>query len=124
MAVAPAQKNESLPDGLKVFSIQIEAHGQGSPAEAVELARSLRIHLWGAKNARPGWLKTAQAIADREQVPVTFFVANEEYGTWVDFPGFGTYSHTSDIIAPAGVDIGPSLADAGVVTGRSTASGA
>ena len=35
-----------------------------------------------------------------------FFVANEEYGTWVDVPGLGTYSHTSDIIAPAGADFG------------------
>ena len=38
-----------------------------------------------------------------------FFVANEEYGTYVAVPGLGTYSHTSDIIAPAGVDFGPSL---------------
>jgi len=112
---APAT-NPRLPSGLKVFTIQIEAHGQGSPAEAVELAKSLKIHLWGAKNAKPAWLAKAQEIADRDKVPVTFFVANEEYGTWVDFPGMGTYSHTSDVIAPAGADIGPSLADAGVVT--------
>jgi hypothetical protein len=76
----------------------------------------LKIHLWGAKNPRPGWLKKAQEIAERDKVPVTFFVADEEYGTWVDFPGMGTYSHTSDIIAPAGADIGPSLANAGTVT--------
>ena len=38
-----------------------------------------------------------------------FFAANEEYGTFVDVPGLGTYSHTSDIIAPADVDFGPSL---------------
>ena len=107
---------EPLPAGLKVFTIQIEAHGQGSPAEAVELARALRVHLWGAKNAKPEWVARAQAIADREKVPVTFFAANEEYGTWVDVPGLGTYSHTSDVIAPAGADFGPSLADAGVVS--------
>jgi hypothetical protein len=41
---------------------------------------------------------------------VKFFIANEEYGTFVDVPGFGTYSHTSDILAPAGADFGPSLA--------------
>ncbi|MEW6303640.1 MAG: prenyltransferase/squalene oxidase repeat-containing protein [Verrucomicrobiota bacterium] len=101
---------------LNVYSIQIEAHGKGSPAEAVDLAQSLRIHLWGAKNATPAWLARAQAIADEQRVPVKFFVANEEYGTFVHAPGFGTYSHTSDIIAPAGADIGPSLAKAGDVT--------
>lgn len=123
------RRSESLPSGLNVFSIQIEAHGQGSPAEAVDLAGALHIHLWGAKNARPQWLARAQALADKQNVPVRFFVANEEYGTWVDVPGLGTYSHTSDIIAPvpalvfdkktggqAGADIGPSLANAGVVS--------
>jgi len=106
----------TLPSNLKVFSIQLDAHGQGSPAEAVELARSLRVHLWGAKNAKPGWIAQAQRLADEQRVPVTFFVANEEYGTWVDVPGLGTYSHTSDIIAPANADIGPSLANRGVVS--------
>jgi hypothetical protein len=110
------RRNELLPSGLDVFSIQIEAHGQGSPAEAVDLALALHIHLWGVKNARPGWIARAQALADRANVPVRFFVSNEEYGTWVNVPGLGTYSHTSDIIAPAGVDFGPSLSNAGVVS--------
>lgn len=109
-------KKFALPKDLKVWSIQIEAHGQGSPTEAVLLAKSLGIHLWGAKNAKPEWLAKAQAIADAEKVPVKFFVANEEYGTWVDFNGFGTYSHTSDIIAPAGADIGDSVAKTGEVS--------
>lgn len=111
----PAIK-KSLPKDLKVWSMQIEAHGQGSPTEAVLLAKSLRIHLWGAKNASAKWLAKAEAIADEEKVPVKFFVANEEYGTWVDIPGYGTYSHTSDIIAPAGASIGDSLAKAGDVS--------
>ncbi|HEY1378723.1 MAG TPA: prenyltransferase/squalene oxidase repeat-containing protein [Gemmataceae bacterium] len=98
-----------LPAELRVFSIQIEAHGQGSPAEAVDLARSLRIHLWGAKNAKPGWIARAQQLADQQKVPVKFFVANEEYGALVSVPGLGTYSHTSDIIAPAGSDFGPAV---------------
>ena len=34
----------------------------------------------------------------------------------VKVPGTGTYSHTSDIIAPADQEIGPSLANTGVVT--------
>jgi hypothetical protein len=97
-------------DNLQVFTIQIEAHGNGSCAEAVEIARALRIDLWGAKNAPAGWIVKAQSLADRRQVPVKFFVANEEYSTFVDVPGLGTYSHTSDIIAPAGADFGTSLA--------------
>lgn len=113
---ASLQTGGPLSSNLKVFSIQIESHGRGSPAEAVDLARALHIHLWGAKNAEPSWIARAQQLADRDKVPVTFFVANEEYGTWVDTPGLGTYSHTSDIIAPAGADIGSSLANAGVVS--------
>jgi len=106
----------ALPKDLKGWSIQLEAHGQGSPTEAVLVAKSLGIHLWGAKNAKSAWLAKAQSIAEAEKVPVTFFVANEEYGTWVDFNGFGTYSHTSDIIAPAGAEIGESLAKTGEVS--------
>ena len=101
---------------LKIFTIQIEAHGNGSCAEAVELAHALRIDLWGAKNAAPGWIAKAQGIADRRTIPVKFFVANEEYGTFVDVPGLGTYSHTSDIVAPAGADFGASLAGKEVVS--------
>jgi hypothetical protein len=106
----------ALPTGLKVFSIQIESHGQGSPADAVALAGALRIHLWGAKNAKPEWLARAQALAERQKVPVKFFPADEEYGTWVTIPGLGTYSHTSDVLAPPGAEYGTSLASAGVVT--------
>jgi hypothetical protein len=112
---APAPKR-SLPTDLRVFSIQLEAHGQGSPTEAVELARSLRIHLWGAKTAKTAWLACAQSIAEQQKVPVKFFIANEEYGTWVNVPGLGTYSHTSDIIAPAGANIGSSLANQGAMS--------
>lgn len=90
----------ALPEGMKVFSLQIEAHGAGSPTDAVRLAKSLRIDMWGAKNPKPGWIEEAQAIARREGADVQFFVANEEYGTWMQIPGFGTYSHMSDIIAP------------------------
>jgi hypothetical protein len=75
------------------------------------MARALGIHLWGAKNAEPGWLEYTQKIADAEKVPVTFFVSNEEYGTYVSVPSLGTYSHLVDIIAPAGSAFGPSMAD-------------
>jgi hypothetical protein len=100
-----------LPDGLKLFTAQVQAPGAGSPAEAVELARVLRIHLWGAKNARPGWVERCQQVADRRRVPVRFFVANEEYGNYVRLAGLGTYSHLSDVMAPAGVDFGPAMTD-------------
>jgi len=49
---------------LRVYTIQIESHGKGSPAEAADLARALKIHLWGAKNATPAWLTRAQAEAE------------------------------------------------------------
>jgi len=106
---APA--TEPLPDGLKLFTIQIQAPGQGSPAEAVELARALKIHLWGAKNTTAAWIARAQEVANRAGVPVTFFVADEEYGTFVSLPGFGCYSHIADLMAPAGVDFGASMKD-------------
>lgn len=115
--VAPkGQIASALPEGLKVFSIQIEAHGKGSPREAVDLADALKIHLWCAKNAQPEWIARAQALANAHKVPVTFAVANEEYGTWLTVPGMGTYSHTSDVMAPAGREIGDSLAGQKPVT--------
>ncbi|MCC6512081.1 MAG: terpene cyclase/mutase family protein [Pirellulaceae bacterium] len=116
--LAPHNSRQSrpLPDGLNVYSMQIEAHGQGSPREAVLLAKSLKIHLWGAKNAKPQWVHRAQELADREQIPVRFFASDEEYGTWVHIHGMGTYSHTSDIVAPFAADTGSSLAKQGVVT--------
>jgi hypothetical protein len=114
---ARARKPASrIPPDLRVFSIQLEAHGKGSPAEAVALARALHIHLWGAKNAEPAWLRKVQSLAEEQRVPVTFFVSNEEYGTWVDVPGLGTYSHTSDIVAPPGAEIGKSMKDDGVLS--------
>ncbi|MBL9202148.1 MAG: hypothetical protein JNL39_16675 [Opitutaceae bacterium] len=105
----PLRARATLPPGLKIFSAQIESHGQGSPAETVELARALKIDLWGAKNGKPAWSARVRAIAAERKVPVTFFTADEEYGTWVHIPGLGTYSHTSDLVAPMGADIGPPL---------------
>lgn len=100
----------AIPGDLKVFSAQLEAHGQGSPSEAVDLADCLGLHLWGAKNAKEGWIRAAQEIADRRRVAVQFFAANEEYGTWIRFPGFGKYSHMSDIVASDTQATGESLA--------------
>ncbi|MEO6245849.1 MAG: prenyltransferase/squalene oxidase repeat-containing protein [Opitutaceae bacterium] len=105
----PLRARMVLPAGLKIFSAQVEAHGTGSPAEAVDLARHLKIDLWGAKNGKPGWTARVRDIAAQEDVPLLVFTADEEYGTWVDIPGLGTYSHTSDLVAPDGADIGPPL---------------
>jgi hypothetical protein len=112
----PLRARAVLPGDLKIFSLQLESHGQGSPAEAVDLARSLKIDLWGAKNAKREWLARVRAIAAEQKVPVKFFTADEEYGTWVTVPGLGTYSHTSDLFAPGDTDIGPSLATQGVIS--------
>ncbi|MBC7365840.1 MAG: terpene cyclase/mutase family protein [Undibacterium sp.] len=104
-----APTRTALPENLKLFSLQLEAHGTGSPAEAVALAGALRIDLWGAKNATPARLARAAALAAEARVPVKFFRADEEYGTWIDVPGLGTYSHMSDVMAPADTAIGPPL---------------
>jgi len=103
-------RTRGLPSNLKVFSIQIQNPGSGSPYEAVDLAQALKIHFWGAKNAQPGWIDRAQEVADQREVPLTFFTANEEYGTWLKVPGLGTYSHVSDIVAPSASEYGPSVA--------------
>jgi hypothetical protein len=102
----------SLPAGLKLFKIQIEAPGVGSALDAVEMARAMHVDLWGTKSAKLGWGERAQKIADERKVPVKFFVANEEYGTFFTIPGMGTYSHLADVIAPMGVDFGKSMANA------------
>ncbi len=78
-AVRRQPDQKPLPEGLMPFTIQIQAPGQGSPREAAELARALKIHLWGAKNAPPGWIEQAQAEARSRGIPVTFFQAFEEF---------------------------------------------
>ncbi len=100
----PAKKPEDL-SGYKVYTVQFEASGSGSPAEAVMLADSLKINLWGAKNATPQWLATAQKIADKNKVPVHFFIADESYGKDVSIPGMGTFGHILDFISPANANI-------------------
>ena len=70
----------------------------------------LRMYImWGEKNGKHEWAARVRQLAAEQKVPETFFTADEEYGTWVDIPGLGTYSHTSDLVAPAGADIGPPL---------------
>jgi len=109
-AAATTRTRPRLPEDLKVFSIQIEAHGQGSPEEAVDLADSLKIHLWGAKNSKTGWIERAQHLANQQGADVRFFVASEEHVTWIGVAGMGIYSHMSDVVGPAAASLGSSLA--------------
>lgn len=104
---APVATQHAIPDGSRVFTMQVEAPGGGSPAEAVLLAGALGIHIWSAKNSAPGWIEEAQQIARRKRVPVLFAVGNEEYGTFVKVPGLGTYSHLDDYVVPAEGNRGP-----------------
>lgn len=112
----PKPHRNVLPSDLNVYSVQIESHGRGSPVETVALAKALKIHLWGAKNAEPGWRVKVAELAANQRVPVSFFLADEEYGSWLGIPGYGTYSHIADIMAPADAPIGESLAGKGVVS--------
>ncbi|MDZ4799496.1 MAG: prenyltransferase/squalene oxidase repeat-containing protein, partial [Bryobacteraceae bacterium] len=106
----PAIKRRSgIPDGLRVWTMQIEAPGKGSPEEAVTVADTAGIHIWAAKNSDPGWIPAAQAIADRRKVNVKFAVGNEEYNTFTAVAGFGDYSHLVDLCAPANTKIGEPL---------------
>ena len=72
---------DQRPPGRHSIDIHIRAPGHGSPANAVELARSLKIHLWGAENSPAGWIACAEAIADQRRVPVTFFAARIDKST-------------------------------------------
>jgi hypothetical protein len=97
----------TIPNGARVYSIQIEAPGQGSISEAVEIAGALGIHLWTAKNAKPAWIDAANRSARDSGVPVHFYPAGEDYGTYYSVPGLGTYSHLIDWVAAK--DPGPPM---------------
>lgn len=102
----PTEKKVDF-SGLKIYSAQFEAPGVGSPAEAVMLADSLHIQLWGSKNGPEGWIATAQKMADEKHIPVTFFVADEPYGKWVHVNGMGSFGHILDFMAPADAKLPP-----------------
>lgn len=99
-AKVPAAKKELL-SGEKVYTVQFQSVGAGSPAEAVMLADSLNIDLWGAKNAPAGWVNAAQAMAGKKGVPVHFFVCDEPYNKNILVPGMGSFGHILDYFAPA-----------------------
>jgi prenyltransferase beta subunit len=101
------KKKEKLPDlsGYKVYTVQFQAFGGGSPAEAVMLADSMKIQLWGAKNAPKGWIESAQYVADEKKVKVTFFHADEPYGKDVRVEGMGNFGHILDNYYPASASL-------------------
>jgi hypothetical protein len=103
---AARAKWAAIPSGARVFSIQVEAPGNGSPREAALLAKTLGVHIWAAKNAPAGWIEEAQRVAGAEAL---FAIANEEYGTYTAVPGLGCNSHQVDTLAAAGVDSGQQL---------------
>jgi len=99
----PKDLVETHPDfsGYKVYTVQFQAQGQGSPKEAVMLADSLHINLWGVKYPVEGWVSVAQRIANEKKVPVTFFQSDEPHDNLITIPGMGSFNHVLDYIAPA-----------------------
>lgn len=88
--------------GKNIYTAQFQSVGNGSPKEAVALAREFKINLWGAKNSPDGWIKEAQRIADENKVPVHFFITDEPYNKNVFIPGMGKFGHILDYYAKAG----------------------
>lgn len=103
----PKDLVETHPDftGYKVFTVQFQAQGKGSPKEAVMLADSLHIHLWGVKYPLDGWIVEAQRIANERKVPVIFFLSDEPHDNLITIPGMGSFNHVLDYIAPANAPI-------------------
>jgi prenyltransferase beta subunit len=99
--IAVSTQSELDLSEYKIYTVQFQAHGTGSPSEAVMLANNLGIHLWGAKNASKDWIETAQKIADDRKIPVKFFHSNEDYGRYIQIDGMGSFSHLLDPIFPA-----------------------
>ena len=98
--IAARGKGKCDISSLHAFTIQFEAPGSGSVREAVQVSKELKIHLWGAKNAKPEWIAAAQAEADRCGVLVRFFRSDEAYGERRDIPGLGNFSHLRDPATP------------------------
>jgi hypothetical protein len=73
----------------------------------VYLAERLGIDLWTGKNGPDGWLQYTQSLARQRNVRTLFAVGNEEYGTFVNIPGLGVYSHLDDMVAPLDNKLGP-----------------
>ncbi|HEX2976790.1 MAG TPA: prenyltransferase/squalene oxidase repeat-containing protein, partial [Bacteroidales bacterium] len=110
-ALDKSRKAKSLPNekpdftGCKIYTVQFQAQGQGSPKEAVMLADSLHIDLWGVKYPVKGWVAEAQRLANERKVPVTFFISNEPHDNLVTVPGMGSFNHVLDYIAPGDREI-------------------
>lgn len=102
VSIKPQYQTKENFAGMKVFTVQFQASGNGSLIEAVMLADSLKIDLWGAKNANQQWIDAAQKLANEKKVAVKFFHSDEPYGKDIIVPGMGTFGHILDNYAPAG----------------------
>ncbi|HMR84540.1 MAG TPA: terpene cyclase/mutase family protein, partial [Niabella sp.] len=60
-AVSPKKDIENF-KRKNIYTVQFQSVGNGSPKEAVFLAKEFKIDLWGAKNSAPGWIEEAQRI--------------------------------------------------------------
>lgn len=98
-------KNTPSFNNKKIFTVQFQSVGDGSPREAVMLAEQLKIDLWGAKNAPKGWIEEAQKVADQNKVKVHFFITDEPYNKNIVVPAMGVFGHILDYFAPAGYSI-------------------
>lgn len=96
--------NQNIFNGYRIFTVQFQAHGVGSPKEAVYMADKFKIDLWGSKNASKEWLQEAQRIADEKSVKTLFFHSDEDHDTDFKIEGQGSFSHILDPAYPAGSD--------------------
>jgi hypothetical protein len=90
----------TLPENLRVVSLQLDAPGQGSPIELIRLARSLKIDHWVTRNGADGYRDELQKVAAEQGVPVIFDKAQEDYILHVNMPGLGDYARTSLLTTP------------------------
>src|SRR5699024_10567407 len=86
--------------GLKIYTVQFEARGFGSPCDAVMLADSLHIDVSACKNGAARWISRAQESADQEDVPVIFFNSDDPYGKFIHVKGMGSFGHILHFMAP------------------------
>lgn len=96
----PRREPREFPPNLRVFSVQLNAPGQGSPTELIRLARSLKIQHWLTRNGIDGYRETLQRLATAQKVSVVFDKAQEDYNLHLEIPGVGSYARTSLLLTP------------------------
>ena len=99
-----------LPADLKVFTIQIEAHGQGSPAEAVDLARRCGSTSGARRTPSREWLARARRSPTRRGCPSRSSSPTRSTAPGSTCPAWAPTATRATSSRPAGADFGPSLA--------------